>query len=188
MEGIHVVKAVPDSSGKVYFRDDVEGCPQSAACLGKAYVVAGDEMLVSAPVEGWVCAWYFSKKHEYVGWIRSSEAVAVETRQPRPQDWVGAWGDSADLSIETGAKGSLHVTGSAIWTGLGEGNVHTGELDDSAVPLGNRLEIGDPNEEYACHVVFTLLNDYLVADDSGNCGGMNVSFSGVYRRAAKRAK
>jgi len=185
LEGIHAAKASPDASGKVYFRnDDSDKCPADASCAGKGYVVAGDELLVSKEYKGWTCAWYFSKKREYVGWIRPGESTSVPTQAPKLADWAGDWSDSADVNLAPNADGSFHVTGTAIWSG-GNGNVHDGELDDSATPVGNRLEIGDAKDEYACHVVFELVNGYLLANDSGYCGGLNVSFSGVYRRLPK---
>jgi hypothetical protein len=189
MENVRMARATPDASGKVRFRNDGEGCPAKPSCAGKVYVVAGDELLMSQEVNGWVCAWYFSKKREYVGWIRPSEAKAEPTRTPNLADWTGDWSASADINIERLRDGSLHVTGTALWYGLkndaGEQVVHDGELDDSARPVGDRLEIGDPNEEYGCRVVFTLVNGYLLAKDNGYCGGMNVSFTDVYRRAPK---
>ena len=189
LQGLQLATATPGASGKVYFRNDDKGCPQQASCVGKAYVVAGDTLLVSPPTEGWVCAWYFSKKQEYVGWIRAEEAKPEPTRVPTPADWTGDWSSHADIKIERNADGSLHVTGTAFWYGLkvrGYQVVHDGEIDDSAKPVGNRLEIGDPKDEYACRVVFTLVDGYLLADDSGYCGGMNVSFTDVYRRAAAK--
>jgi len=32
---------------------------------------------------------------------------------------------------------------------------------------------------------FVLIGDYLLAADNGNCGGANVSFSAIYRRAKR---
>jgi len=190
LEGLHLAKAAPGASGKVYFRNDDEGCPAKDACEGKAYVIAGDEMLVTPEAKGWVCAWYFSKKHEIVGWVRATEVTPLPTRTPALAEWAGAWkGAGAELEIAADKDGSLHVTGMATWLGAtlenGEQVVHDGEIDDSAKPSGNRLEIGDTSDEYACHVVFTLVNGYLVANDSGYCGGVNVNFSDVYRRAPK---
>jgi hypothetical protein len=185
LEGIHLAKATPDATGKVHFRnDDSAKCPADASCAEKAYVVAGDQLLASKEYGGWVCAWYFSKKHEYVGWIRPTVSTPLPAHPPALADWKGDWTGWADVTLEPKPDGSIYVTGTAIWSG-GNGNVHDGELDDTAKPVGNRLEIGDAKEEYACHVVFQLIGGYLLANDSGYCGGVNVSFSGVYRRSAK---
>ncbi len=40
-------------------------------------------------------------------------------------------------------------------------------------------------DELDCKVAFVLLDKYLVATDNNQCGGVNVSFSGVYSRSNK---
>jgi hypothetical protein len=37
-------------------------------------------------------------------------------------------------------------------------------------------------EEDMCGITLRLVGDFLVADDNGDCGGVNVTFDGVYRR------
>jgi hypothetical protein len=76
------------------------------------------------------------------------------------------------------------------------GAVNSGELDGEAKPRGNTLAIGyDPDKSAelptpeaakdSCAARLSLYGRYLVVEDNLGCGGMNVSFSGVYVRAAK---
>jgi hypothetical protein len=67
-----------------------------------------------------------------------------------------------------------------------------GGFEGSAQPVGARLAYGEkydgakPPEEMnstECLVRLWLIGDYLMAEDNRNCGGMNVSFIGVYRRS-----
>jgi hypothetical protein len=54
-------------------------------------------------------------------------------------------------------------------------------MGGTAAPTGNTVVFagGTPDE---CRVVLTLLPPFLLAADNMKCGGMNVSFSGVYRK------
>jgi hypothetical protein len=37
-------------------------------------------------------------------------------------------------------------------------------------------------EDDICKLTLRLVGDFLVADDNGECGGVNVTFDGVYRK------
>jgi hypothetical protein len=37
-------------------------------------------------------------------------------------------------------------------------------------------------EDDICKITLRLVGDFLVADDNGDCGGVNVTFDGVYRK------
>src|SRR4051794_21762307 len=57
---------------KVYFyNDDEDNCPMSETCRDKAYLVAGDKLVVSRTFKGFVCSWYIPAKGlPTVGWIK----------------------------------------------------------------------------------------------------------------------
>ena len=48
--------------------------------------------------------------------------------------------------------------------------------------MGDRARY-DEDSEHSCKVEFSLVGDTLIASDNGLCGGANVRFDGVYRRA-----
>jgi len=167
---------------RAYFYGEDEGCPDKAAkCKQKAYVIAGDTLVVSRAFGEYLCAWFQpARGYETVGWLRADQLELTETdANPPAARWLGEWSLHEDsLTIKRGAKaGELRVEGSAIWHGLGD-NVHVGEINDEAAPEGNTLTL----EDDICKLTLRLVGDFLIADDNGECGGVNVTFDGVYRK------
>jgi hypothetical protein len=75
------------------------------------------------------------------------------------------------------------------------GAINTGELNGSGKPRGQVLAIGydpdrsafPPSEHDApdiCAAQLELHGRYLMVEDNGRCGGLNVSFTGLYVRVA----
>jgi hypothetical protein len=78
------------------------------------------------------------------------------------------------------------VKGDAAWPSfnpsrdIAPGGPHFGEIDEALRTSRNRAYAPE------CEITFTLLGDFLVAaDPKMQCGGANVSFSGVYRRLTR---
>lgn len=173
---------------KVYFYNDFEAdCPNNEKCREKSYVIPNDEVIVSRKYGNWVCAWYQPKKgSETVGWIRADKLGFFKLKQIN-NDMLGSWYFyDNDITIKKGAKlDSFKVTGNAFWKGLGD-NIHTGELDHNGRMADGILKLGeDETDEYACKVSIIPVGKFLVVSDNMNCGGANVSFSGVYQRNKK---
>lgn len=106
------------------------------------------------------------------GWIPASRWA--EGGSASTSAWIGVWqNDHAKLSI-TSADGRLHVVGNAIWQGAGD--PHFGSFTFDA-PLGTDV-VGLTGE---CEVQIRKVGDFLFAQDNKQCGGMNVSFDGLYR-------
>jgi hypothetical protein len=170
---------------RVYFHGEEEGCPGPAAkCRRKAYLVPGDEVLTSRTFGDWVCAWYQpARGAETVGWIAADSLDAVATAENAPlASWLGTWGfyDSS-LRVSRGrGAGVLSVSGSAAWHGVNPGNVHVGELSGAGTPADNTLKLGEDPED--CQATLRLIGPYLVVSDNKRCGGVNVTFDGVYRK------
>ena len=169
---------------RVHFSGDDEGCPgASAKCRQKAYVVPGDEVLVSRAFGDWVCTWYQpARGSETVGWLPADRLNVSRPAASRPlAQWLGSWGfyDNSLRLARGRAAGALLVEGVATWVGVNPGNVHVGEVKGEAAPAGDVLEVeGDDG----CHLKLRLVGSYLLASDNKQCGGVNVSFDGVYRR------
>jgi hypothetical protein len=76
------------------------------------------------------------------------------------------------------------------------GAVNTGELAGSGKPRGQALAIGydpdrsgfPPADDAAadCAAQLQLFGRYLMVRDNNKCGGMNVSFTGLYVRAGAK--
>jgi hypothetical protein len=181
------------------------GCPSAEnACKLKAFLVAGDEVLVNATDGPFVCAMFKSKAGvETGGWLpRAALQIAPPAAAPAKQ-WVGKWRRDSEAQIALKSDGDeVKVSGRAIW-GSGDpervkkGAVHEGELDDSGKPRGQALAIGyDPDRSDfppsgdaasdGCAAQLRLFGRYLIVKDNGKCGGVNVSFTGLYVRMTKK--
>lgn len=170
---------------KAYFYKDLENCPDGKNCLEKSYVIAGDEVITSRNFGKYTCSWFQPNKGpETVGWILSEKLEFVEANSnPKLNDWLGTWkfyDNTIDIVISK-ERGNVSIAGDATWKGLGD-NVHIGELDSISEPVGNVLKIGEKEtDEFACKVMMRLVGKFLIASDNLNCGGANVTFSGVYQ-------
>lgn len=172
--------------GRVYFRDDGAGGPcEGPKCPGKAYVMNGDVVVSGRRRGPWVCVIYPNSRGGTEGWVRLDEIAPVAATAPGLDIWTGTWarGDHAELTVKR-AGARLSVTGQALWFGSRPDNVNTGEIDAAGTPEGDTLRARDvayPNDE-GCHPSLRRLGPYLVVADDKSCGGLNVTFTGVYRR------
>jgi hypothetical protein len=167
------------SARPLHFHDDDKGCPQAAGCRRAAYVVDGDEVLVSKVQHGWACAWYQGKQREFVGWVLAEALVPVGEPAVALTDWIGAWqGAAGSIDIAPGQRGALEVAGTASW-GSGA-HVHVGEMAGVIRPAGRHAKLGE--NAAGCMVEFDRVGRYLIARDNRRCGGVNVTFDDVYVR------
>ena len=183
-------------SERSHFFDDAEGCPQGVECRRKSYLVKGDQVLVAQHSGSWSCVWYdgarrdgarrTGARREFVGWMASADLRPLPPELP--QQWLGDWQFYDNrLQISEGSDGALEVSGEAVWYGginsFGDRVVHVGSLGGTGmVEDGNLLHVREGEDEYSCHARLRLLGKFLIVDDNGNCGGLNVRFDGVYRR------
>lgn len=184
--GLGVVKKVTKGAGRAYFYDDMsDDCPEAASCRTKSYIVPGDKVITNRKRGDFVCAWYTPKKGwTTVGWLKASDLDFPASRAAfTDQSWTGEWRYAENSISITPNKlaGFLNVSGSAIWKGLGD-NVHIGELDGAFSYKAGVLEYSDGDSQYDCKATLRLVDMFLVVRDNMNCGGANVTFSGVYRR------
>lgn len=167
----HELATAVVTSDRAVFQDDTkEGCPDVARtdCGAKAYVVKGDTVVVAQAFGDFQCAWYVGAKGNTVGWLRAAD-LAPEI--------VGVWRYYDNEVTITSTPSGLAVKGLALWHGLGD-NVHLGEIDGALAPTSG----GYTYDDGTCKVRFQRVGAWLALSDNGNCGGMNVHFSGVFRR------
>lgn len=88
---------------------------------------------------------------------------------------------TATLSIKSIINNKVSIKGDSIWVGnLETGNVNLGTIEGE-FPISQRTLYY--HDEYACK--FTVIfksNGLEVKNDNGQCGGLNVSFNGSYRK------
>jgi hypothetical protein len=174
---------------RTYFRSDIAPCPDdSAGCRGRAYVVPGDAVIAGAASGAFVCVLFPDNHGGSAGYVRETEIAAQPVAtDPKLTAWTGTWRDGDNsIALRVGGR-ALTASGSAYWPSANPspkvrpGGPNLGDMAGTATPQGNTVAFGDggPDE---CHVTLTLLPPFLLAADNRNCGGMNVSFTGVYRR------
>ncbi|MBV1800225.1 hypothetical protein [Siccirubricoccus sp. G192] len=179
-------------------------CPaETPACQERAYLVPSDQVILGgASAPGFACALYVNPRGlARAGWLPEA-AVARQPPGPAgvPEDWLGEWrgGPEHRISIRRGPRpGTLRIEGEATYGAqdpdrVRRGAVNMGEIAAEVGPKGPLLgftmgmggtqpyEAGEPTD---CRARLRLLGPWLLAEDNGACGGMNVSFSGAYRRA-----
>ena len=175
---------------RLYLLGDMDGCPAKGepACRQRSYVVSGDTVVTGRDLGGYRCAFFPNKVGGSAGWVDRSKLQALPVPAPTLQAWSGDWKDS-DNGLQIRVRdGQLHVQGDAYWPSanptLAErpGGPNIGAVSAQAVPRGARVDF----VEDTCTVHAQLLGDVLIVADNSECGGMNVRFNGVYRRAGKR--
>jgi hypothetical protein len=171
---------------KVHFFGDLDGCPtREAKCMRPAYLVPGDEILVSKTTADWACVWYQGRQHESVSWIPKQHVLLRPAAPIRPlQDWVGRWIDGPNEIRISAAKSDRHlqIVSELRWEG---GTLANGEPITHFGGIAAALHVDGPKaraESDGCQVRLTRIGQYLVADDNGACGGMNVRHTGMYFR------
>ena len=175
-------------SPRTYLRSDTAPCPgETAECRGRTYVVPGDTLLTGATSGRYVCAMYPGRNGGSAGYVLAEEIAPQPVPVPSASAWTGQW-HNFDDTITLRAKGSqLVASGDAYWPSANPslkerpGGPNLGEMSGTATPRGNQVVFAgkDPDD---CRVTLTLLPPFLTVADNLNCGGANVSFTGVYQR------
>jgi hypothetical protein len=170
------------------------GCPSAdAKCQKKAFVVAQNLVLFDSDTArtGYVCATYIGKTgRETDGWLPVTSIKPVPAPAP---NWIGKWKRDTSASIEVKRKSAsaADLSGDATW-GQGEAT-NVGDISDTIDPRQMVQGFGTASDEQtqvpygkgdpqACAVIFKQLGPYLFASDNNICGGMNVTFSGIYTK------
>ncbi|MFI4933067.1 MAG: hypothetical protein ACHP7N_00450 [Caulobacterales bacterium] len=169
-------------------------CPDEAPdCRQKAYVVPGDIVLVGRESGDYMCVLMPNRFGGSAGWVRHDRLTLTPTPPAPPlSSWAGDWANGDDTLKATILAQALKVDGDACWPSCHvsirerPGGPNVGEIHGSAAPKSNDLVIIDGDGPEACRADLKLVGPYLVVSDNNACGGMNVSFSGIYQRKARR--
>jgi hypothetical protein len=194
--------------GRVHFVRIGDGCPATGpACAASAYVLAGDEVVAIGTDGEWVQAVFTSGAPHFrstFGWLPRAALAESGGAAGRPADWAGTWesGDQKQITVKPMQDHRAEVVGNATWGGDDPGRVARGGVNigyfDTTIVLhgavvtftpswddGHPAVMDPPPDIQDCVLRLRQLGSYLVADDNGACGGMNVTFTGVYRRDAR---
>lgn len=171
--------AVVYGADRAYFHGDAGFCPNGKAyCLKRAYVVAGDHVLIAGSQDGFTCVQMPGKDTTTFGWIEAKRLRSERTNPSPPSSaWEGVWKNERVMQIEIARdQNGLHASGLDDWRD-GDGRVHHAEFS-------GRLRVTDTHAHVAgreCAVDLTLLNTFLVVEDDNSCDP-NTSFRGIYNR------
>ncbi len=174
-----------------------KNCPNATeTCRDRPFLMAGDTVLTSGNHGGFVCATFVNTRAiETIGWL---PAAALETMPVAPLPlglWHGTWRRiEAEIRIKPAAGGALAIDGTAAWGShdparVARGSVRVGEISATTKPEGDAVFFSDEPAptfekvpENVCAVRMRRIASYLVVEDNRSCGGINVSFSGIYVR------
>jgi hypothetical protein len=171
-------------SGPAAFLNDGPGCPgPAAACRSKFAARLGATVLLGKSRGDYVCA--FDGRSGATGWLPQQRvaARAIEAAPPLAA-WVGTWVLYDDRIVLKQAGDSIEAAGEAYWPGKNIMPANEGEFGGTAKPSGNRLHFG----EEECTIDLALAGPFLVVADNKECGGHNVSFTGIYTRRSRAAR
>lgn len=184
-----LAKIKAEKGEKVYFySDEREDCPSGKKCKKRSYVIDGNEVIVSRTQGNFACVWYQPNSgSETVGWILSNKFEYLNLLQSI-DEYVGKWKfyDNEIIIDKTKMQNIFKITGTAFWKGMGD-NIHTGDLDGEAKFDISTLKYNhEDKDEYACKATLDLIGSYLIVSDNQNCGGANVTFTGIYRKFVRK--
>ncbi|KAF0231078.1 MAG: hypothetical protein FD175_947 [Beijerinckiaceae bacterium] len=182
-------------------------CPTEAdACKRKGFLVSGDDILIGPAFGRFFCVGYIApsarkvkgKFPETTGFVLAKDVERLPPLESKAADWLGTWSRAAEaeITITQVAGGKLRFKGEASLGALDEerakrGAVRTGEFEGEAAPKWGAVGIGPKGfsaekpfgkEQDECKVKLRQLGRYLAVEDNGACGGMGVTFSGIYVR------
>ena len=180
-------------------RSDSKACPAAGvACTTRAYLVPNDEVFIGATFGDFVCATKLGAKGRATsGWLPKASVTAKTAAPVALADWLGTWtAPEQTIVIKRGRKaGAVALDANATFGALDpervkRGAVNMGDFKAERAPEGGFLEFTlgpkgaipfSQGESSDCRVQLLRLGPHLIVEDNGNCGGMNVSFTGVYR-------
>jgi hypothetical protein len=156
-------------------------CDSSTGCF-PLKIDPGSPVLVYRKKGEWTCGYGVDRHGAAPAWFRTRDLRPLEfTAAPPIGAWYGVWKSGGDRVVISASRNGeqLNLVGNAIWQGA-NGNEHFGNAKGNAIPGGNRLHVVDGE----CVIDLTLAGKYILSDDNQGCGGMNVSFSGIWKRAS----
>lgn len=177
-------------------------CPEkSLICSKGAFLLPGDQVVVTRVDGDKGCAEYHNPaksadNDETAGWL---PLARLALKSPAP-DWVGRWGDSETAITAKPQKDKIRIDAKMdLQLGSGDEGGEFAALVDGAQSqakfgyepsydgqAGKLLPYQDKVGPGICQVKLKQLGRYLVVGDNHMCGGINVSFSRIYRRADEK--
>jgi hypothetical protein len=173
---------------RAYLYKQTQLCPKDKPCGSrqKAYLIGGDVVFAGPPNRGFRCVYYGSSNGKIVaGFIPAENLKAIAEDNGMSIDFlIGTWKYESN-SIEIKASAAEKVSGDGQAYYQTAETVNEGSFSAQAPLAAGQKELvfKEGNDESSCVVKLHRRGPYLVASDNNNCGGLNVSFSGIYTKA-----
>jgi hypothetical protein len=187
---LFAVKTSPGEQ-RAWLYKKTEPCPKDKPCGSrqKVYLVSGDVVFAGPPNRGFRCAYYGRPNGKIVaGFIPIDNLKALAEDPSMSIEFViGTWNYEND-SIGIKAAPAGQVTGDGQASYQTAETVNEGSFSAQAPLAAGQKELvfNEGNDESSCVVKLHRRGPYLVASDNANCGGLNVSFGGIYTKARKK--
>lgn len=173
LEYADVARIKGATGSKAYFYTNDDDCMSNGRCKTNKFVLPNDYILVSSPTDYSACGLYVARNGvETRGWIKGGQ-ISYNVAPPKAQ-WVGTWKrDDGESKITIRAVGNrLNVSGFATFRTNGGEFSASGTIEDGVLRLTSE----------GCGVRMAFLGTRLYVVDNDNCGGLNVSFTGSYKK------
>lgn len=176
---------------RVYLYKETQLCLNDKPCGSrqKNYLVTDDVVFAGPPNQGFRCVYYGSSKGKIVaGFIPVENLNPLAEDDGMSPDFVTATWNYEDDSIQIKPAAAGKVSGDGQASYRTAETVNEGSFSAQAPLIAGQKELvfKEGNDESSCVVKLHRRGPYLVASDNSNCGGLNVSFNGIYTKA--RAK
>lgn len=164
--------------------EDVCRTGEQCSVNGAPPIHAGTTGVELGRSRSWICVGVAGNRPLVVwyGWVPMGRWQRDADQEASPKAWIGVWQNvNAKIKIQSSDGTNLDITGNALWIGGAMANAHFGDFRMSGIPQDGVISMGVGSEPSVCQVALHVVGHSLFAADNQNCGGMNVTFNGVYR-------
>ncbi|MDX8443308.1 hypothetical protein [Mesorhizobium australafricanum] len=165
-------------------------CPDANnRCKPEIHLKKNELVLTTGRVNGpYVCVYVAGSYLDQGGYVKQTD---IAPRPPLPlKAWKGKWREPFGSWIRLSVEGAaLKAEGEAFYPSAHPskkdfpGGPHMGDMPPGpSTPRNNVAVFANPDDHdpEGCRVIVALDKATLIVSDNGNCGGMNVRFSGNY--------
>jgi hypothetical protein len=177
-----LMKVLGPPGSRVRLQDKAVPCSKGSTCswVRGGYVVPGDQVFASAPINGFRCIYVGSRGRLSAGFVPDAAlAPATDSGAITPAWLVGRWSDGSDLIVISERNGQLMADGDGVWPGrdfAGPPGPHEGSFRGVPKISADTVTVADD----ICRVEARRRGPYLIFTDNSSCGGANVRFRGIY--------
>ena len=164
--------------------EDVCQASEHCSVNGTPPIHAGTTGVELGRSRSWVCVGVAGRRplDVWYGWVSIERWQRDADQETSPKAWIGVWQNAdAKIKIQSGNGINLDITGNALWIGGATGNARFGDFRTSGIPQDGVISMGVGSGPGLCQVALRVVGHFLFAADNQNCGGMNVTFNGLYR-------